>query len=258
MSPFRKLSILVFISILTTSAYSENPCGVMIPCSDTTNWGLGCIKMNFKDIIKGSTVIGNKECYVGNGEIVLNSVIKSAIVPLDYLFFCDYSTILLKVLEINNTKYKICTQTVEGGIWVEFDEFSAKSLQFVTYISMIEKFKNFIPYNTYEKTVRNVNVGVNLYNSCLNLRNEPNTSGEIIACLKNNLGEDPQHTTTHLQIQEVKDGWAYVIARILIYDTEKADHPDECATLVVREYQGYVKIIGKNGIPNIWYATSSY
>ena len=49
---------------------------------------------------------------------------------------------------------------------------------------------------------------------------------------------------THLQIQEVKDGWAYVIARILIYDKEKADHPDECATLVVREYQGYVKIIG--------------
>jgi len=114
MKPFRKLSILVLISIQTTSAYSENPCGVMIPSSDTTNWGLGFIKMNIKDIIKGSTVLGNKDCYVGNGEVVFNNVTKSAIVPLDYLFFCDYTTVLLKVLEINNTKYKICTQTVEG------------------------------------------------------------------------------------------------------------------------------------------------
>lgn len=214
--------------------------------------------MNINDVIKGSTVSGNNECYVGKGEIVLSNGSKSVIAPIDYLFFCDYSTILLKVLEVKNTKYKICTQTVEGGIWVDFDEFSARDLQFHTYFSIIEKFKNFIPYSTDEKAIRNVNIGVNLYNSCLILRDELNIKGEIISCLKNNLGDDPQNTTTHLQIQGIKDGWAYVIARIFIYDKEKAYHPDECATLVVREYRGYVKIIGKNGMPNIWYATSSY
>ena len=85
-----------------------------------------------------------------------------------------------------------------------------------------------------------------------------NAAPSTIRFLKNNLELDSNSTTTHIEIQGVSNGWAYIIARLYIFDGNDFDNPDGCAATVIKEYTGYVKIIGKYGIPNIWYAHTSY
>jgi hypothetical protein len=101
-------------------------------------------------------------------------------------------------------------------------------------------------------------MGINLLSSCLYLRNEPSIEGKIITCLKSNQQQENNPTTTHIEIQNINNGWAYIIARIYIFDDNDEENPDGCASTVIKDYKGFVKVIGKNGIPNIWYSTTSY
>lgn len=248
---------LVIISLLFINAKSENPCGVMTPNSDTSSWGIGFVRLNIKDQIKGLTQ-DNKECLVGNGLIILENTVKVSIENTDFLYLADDNTVLLKVREGINNKYRIGTNSIKGGVWLELNELQSNSLHFETYYSFIQKHKNQIKHGINEKTERHINMGVNLLKSCLHLRDEPSINGKILTCLQNNLQNDPKHTTTHLEIKNVKNGWAQITTRIFVYDEDKDPQPDECAITLIKEYVGYVKVIGNNGIPNIWYALSAY
>jgi hypothetical protein len=248
---------LVIISLLFINAKSENPCGVMTPNSDTSSWGIGFIRLNSKVQIKGLTQ-DNKECLVGNGLIILENTVKASIENADFIYLADVNTVLLKVREVINNKYRIGTNSIKGGVWIELKELQTISLNFETYCSFIQKYKNIIRLDNNDKKGRHINMGVNLLKSCLYLRDEPNVDGKIITCIQNNLHDDPKHTTTHLEIQKVVNGWAQVKVRIYVYDEEKDPQPDECAITLIKEYLGYVKVIGNKGIPNIWYAISAY
>lgn len=248
----------IVIIVLTINAKSENPCGVMIPVNDTTTWGIGFIRANIKETFRGFLSNAKEECFIGNSEIFFALDNRPKINNLDFVYLGGYSTILYKVYQIKDTKYNICANSIKGGVWVEFDDLSKNGLDFETYVSFIGKYKNSIGFNANEKVGRHVNMGVNLFSSCLYLRDAPTTEGKIITCLKNNLQEDSNRTTTHIEVQEVIDGWAYIIARIYIFDGNENSNPDGCAATVIKEFTGYVKIIGKKGIPNIWYTTSSY
>lgn len=230
----------------------------MTPVNDTTSWGIGFIRANVKGTFRGFLSSTDQVCYIGNGKIAHDNETRPKIVQTDYVFLCDYSTLLYKVYQINGTRYNICANSIAGGVWVEFNDLSKSGLAFDTYVSYMGKNKNMFENNPNEKVGIHINMGVNLLASCLNLRDQPSTEGKIITCLQNNLDDKPNFATTHLVIQEVIDGWARVMARIYIFDGNEADNPDSCAATVIKEYYGYVKVIGKNGIPNIWYATNAY
>ena len=254
MKNLRTTIVAIIIAFLISSVKSENPCGVMFPVKDTTNWGIGFIKANIKVKFKGFQTNTNQKCYIGNGEIVFNNDTRPKISELDFVYLGGYSTSIYKVFQVKDTKYNICANSIKGGVWVEFDDLAKDGLSFETYISFIAKNKNIIDYYSNERVGWHVKMGVNLISSCLNLRDQPSIDGKIITCLKNNLELDSNYTTTHIEIQGVTNGWAYIIARLYIFDGNDFDNPDGCATTVIKEYTGYVKIIGKNGIPNIWYA----
>lgn len=258
MKNLRTTILAMILAFLISSVKSENPCGVMFPVKDTTNWGIGFIKANIKATIKGFQTNTDQKCYIGNGEIVFNNETRTKISELDFVYLGGYSTSLYKVFQVKDTKYNICANSIKGGVWVEFDDLSKDGLAFETYTSFIAKNKNIIDYYNNEKVGWHVKMGVNLNSSCLNLRDYPSIDGKIITCLKNNLDLGSNSTTTHIEIQGVNNGWAYIIARLYIFDGNDFDNPDGCASTVIKEYKGYVKIIGKNGIPNIWYAQTSY
>jgi len=244
----------IFGIILASNAKSENPCLVMIPNPDTTNWGIGLIVSNLNDKVEGFTVKSKSECFIIDKKIVLiNSGFKSEVVNSDYIYHCGY-----KVYQIKDTKYLICLNSIEGGIWIDFDKLSETGHHFETYLSFIATNKNILNVYSNIKTGTHVNMGVNLINSCLNLRSEPSIESKIIACLPNNLQKNSNHTTTHLEIQFVINGWAYLIARTCIFDGDDTDNPDGCAITVIKEYVGYVKVIGDGGRPNLWYGLSGY
>jgi hypothetical protein len=171
------LAIALIIIVLTINAKSENPCGVMIPVNDTTNWGIGFIKANIKETFRGFLSNTKQECFIGNSVIVCGVDNKPEINHSDYVYLGGYWTVLYKVYQIKDTKYNICANSIKGGVWVEFDDLSKNGFEFETYVSFIGKYKNSIVFNANEKVGRHVNMGVNLFSSCLYLRDEPTTEG---------------------------------------------------------------------------------
>ena len=103
-----------------------------------------------------------------------------------------------------------------------------------------------------------MNIGVNLLHSCLNLRTHPSLDSAIVVCLKNN--ETEGAAITHMELFEIRDGWAWVLVRESVPNVSTNDDSDgeECSFKVVNEYQGHVKVLDDAGRPNIWYAVTAY
>jgi hypothetical protein len=57
---------------------------------------------------------------------------------------------------------------------------------------------------------------------------------------------------------EIRNGWAWAIARESIFNGAKNSDAEECSFKVLNEYEGYFKVMVDNGRPNIWYTVSSY
>lgn len=254
-----KTTLLLFAIILfAITVKSENPCGIMYPSHDTTNWGIGFIRIPINKIValKGLTVKSGKECYVGNGEIRSFQEKIQKIDQNDFVYLGGYDYMLIKVYQIKDTKYRICAKTIDGGVWVEYDELASEDFMFTTYLAFLTKTKNFINYYGRGNSPSHINIGINLINSCLNLRSFPSTDSTIITCLKNN--ESNGRKITHIELLEIRNGWARAIARESVFNGAENSNAEGCSFKVVNEYEGYFKVMVDNGRPNIWYTVSSY
>ena len=250
--------LLIVIISFAINVKSENPCGIMYPSHDTTTWGIGFIRIPISKIValKGYTVKSGKECYVGNGEIRSFQEEFLKIAQNDFVHLGGYDYMLLKVYQIKDTKYKICAKSIDGGVWVEYDELASVDLMFTTYLAFLTKTKNFINYYGRSNSPSHINIGINLLNSCLNLRSFPSTDSTIITCLKNN--ESNGRKITHIELLEIRNGWARAIARESVFNGAENSDDEECSYKVVNEYMGYFKVMIDNGRPNIWYTVSAY
>jgi len=250
------LVILIFTNYLT----AENPCGIMYPSHDSTNWGVGFIRIPINNIsaLKGTCSFTQKTCYVVNGEIRILNEDFPKINPYDYVYYGGYHHMLLKVYQIKDTKYQICNRSIDGGIWVDFDDFSEDGFKFNTYLNFLSNDKNYPNiYENSSKSTGHMNIGVNLVDSCLNLRVYPSLDSTIVTCLLNN--EMNHNTLTHIDLLEIRDDWARVLVREFVSSID-VNNPDgtECSFQVVKEFIGYVKVLDDKGRPNIWYAVSAY
>lgn len=249
------LSILLFLSIFfSTVVKSENPCGVMYPSEDTTSWGIGFIRMNLSSHykMKGYSIIGNSVCYVGGGEITFSNENSPKLSQQDFVYYANYNTILLKVYKIVDTKLMVGINTIKGGVWIEFDELYRLGYDFNTYLSLLANDGNYFRYQDENPLKRSyIKIGVNLLESCLNLRTEPNIHSKIITCIKS-------EASTRIELLSIENGWANVLVRYFTGESNNGDNPDGCPSTLTKEYNGYVKVMDSRGRPNIWYALSSY
>jgi len=139
--------------------------------------------------------------------------------------------------------------------WLGFNNHWKNGLTFNTYISYINKNKNYLSPKAYWDTPTIKKIGVNVPNSCLNLRTQPTLDSPILKCLTNN--EANTGILTHLEILQVRNGWAHVLVNESDYIGDGSDGT-ECSYKIVNQYEGYVKVLADNGRPNIWYAVSAY
>jgi len=169
----------------------------------------------------------------------------------DFNWIGQTSADLLKVYgKINENYYKVFSQSSMNGVLIKIDELNEFGLEFFDYKSLI---LNPTKINLPEEMARNLgfaNIGLNLYKSCINLRQGPSTSDTIITCIKSNDWNNMKHT--HMKIIERNGFWAKIEATTYIWED------GECDCREFKKSKGWIKALDENGRPNIWYSITSY
>ena len=247
---YHKLFILLLL-IYSNSIFADTPCEIMFPSKDTSSWGIGLTHQN--RVIKGTTCHTNEFVFIGKGIIRISK--DSTIQPdeRDYTRMgYNNENYLLKVFQISGTKYKVCSYSMKESIWIDFNDLKAKNIHFNTYFSLMSpRAKNI---NDYIYIISQaVPIGVNLPNSCINLRTEPSLNGEIVTCLRANSYNEDRETHIEIKLIDFYKNWAYISTTEYIYDEENDESGEGCSFKVINKKIGYVKAFDKSGRPNIWY-----
>ncbi len=251
----KKNIFLILITIIPYISRAENPCGVMFPSNDSTDWGIGCIYIPNEKTLKCQVANSSDFCILTNKQLRFSNDSIISINQTDIVNIQGNYINLYKVYKIIDTKYLICSNSTNKYIWLDFDEFNSKGLHFNTYKAFLQKNGNNIS-DEFTKINHYTNIGINISESCLNIRELNTLDSKIITCLKSN-GFDSD-ITTHLEVVNFYDDWAYVIAREYIWDEENDESGDGCVYKIKNQYSGFLKAFDNNGRPNIWYAQSGY
>lgn len=243
--------------MLGFSLSAENPCNIMRP-KNTGEWGIGIcyfpekakipFYFNDKDSIAGY-IIRNKP-YKFELEF-LNDSLAFKINYHDYNWIGHSSTRLLKMYGVyKENYYRVFVQSNNKGILIKINELSQFGVEYFDYRSLIfDPSKIELP-DEMERHYRYANIGLNLYKSCINLRQGPSTDHDIITCIKSNDWDNMKHT--HMKIIEKNGDWAKI--ETITYKWK--DY--ECHFYEFKRHRGWVKAIDSNERPNIWYSVTSY
>lgn len=244
-----KLVLLVtaIICTLNFNIYGQldEVCGIMGP-QDSTDWGIGAIRWEKDKYLRASSEKQKTPYIISSSTIRLDNSTTIPVERTDVIFAEHYENVFLKVFEIRNTMYKVLINSLDGGLWIDFNEFNSKGLTFNTYYSIL--------FNDNLKGSLS-SLGVNLFKSCLNLREEPTTNSKILKCIGKNVSGRRFHK---ISIQHFREEWAFIIVQEYIAIQDNGDFGEGCAFKVENEFRGWSKIIGESGYPNLWYGMTKY
>jgi hypothetical protein len=249
----RILLATLIIMVVQNAAFCQldEVCAIMGP-QDSTEWGIGAIKWDGDKYVKGYNEKNRTTYTISASTIRLDN---STTIPLnraDILFAGHYGNIFLKVFEIRNTSYKVMMNSVDGGLWIDFNEFNSKGLTFNTYYSILF---NDNP-NSNEKWRNSLgSLGVNLFRSCLNLRAGPTKDSQIIKCISKNVNDNRFH---RVSIQHHEEAWAFIIVQEYVPIPDNGEYGEGCAFKIEKEYRGWARVIDEKGYPNLWYGLTKY
>ena len=238
--------VVLLISIITYSiSYGQTNCGIALP-QDSTEWGLGLIMSPDGNYIQAENKDGIDLFFNWSQVNIPND--SSIPIKQEDIIYAGFYRPFFKVYEIRGTKFKVLSNTLKGGLWIEFDELIKKGSPFYTYHSFILA-PDKLP-ERYQNVFRALSLGVNLFNSCLNLRKERSVDSEVVICIPNNT-TDLEYS--EVQIIENRDAWAYVKYQKLVQYEDHGGSGDGCHYKVVKEAYGWIKVIDEKGYPNIWF-----
>lgn len=223
----------------------DEVCGIMGP-QDSTEWGIGAIRWEKDKYLKAYSERLKIFYTISSSTIRLDNSTKIPVERTDIIFAEHYGNIFLKVFEIKNTKYKVLTNSIEGGLWIDFDDLNSNGLVFNTYYSIL--------FNDNLKGSR-PSLGVNLFKSCLNLREEPSINSKILKCFSKNVSGRKFHK---ISIQHFREAWAFIIVQEYVAIADNENFGEGCGFKVENEYRGWSKIIDEKGYPNVWYGLTKY
>jgi hypothetical protein len=246
-----RLIILAALLIFQSNLFGQlgGACSVMGP-QDSTEWGIGVIKWESDTYFKG-TDRQNRKFAIGQTLIRFDNATALPIKRADLVFAGNYGNQFFKVFEVKNTLYKVLSNSIEGGLWVNFDELNSKGLVFNTYYSIL--------FNDNPDTVgpwrnRPGSLGVNLFKSCLNVRAEASTDSKVIACISKNVDDRKFH---RFNIEYHDDnGWAFIVVQEYVIDTSESG--EGCHYKIQSELRGWARAIDEKGYPNIWFSVTNY
>lgn len=244
------LGIVTLTTNINTVAQLDEVCGIMAP-QDSTDWGIGLIKWDSEISILGKN--GNTNWLLSKKLKKSNSDTEIIIDDNDLVYAGHYGNAFLKVFQIKDTKYKILNNSIEGGIWVDFNRFNAQGMTFNTYYSML--FNDSPKFSEAWRSSLGSSLGINLTKSCLNLRERPSTDSRIIMCLEKNINDEKFHSVS---IEHHNNEWAAIRVYEHISVRVNENYGEGCAYKINAIYRGWVKAIDDNGYPNIWYGMTKY
>lgn len=238
-------------------AFAENPCNVMVPRGGDEDWGIGCYLMPDEYRIEVyDDLDGSKfgEIYSEYSHIYLvdsgNKKINIAYEDIEYIG--SYRNELIKIRDCFNHNYvQILWKTNNKVLYISKEKLNTVKAKFKKYRDILfdkkikEKYVNF-----------NLNIGVNIENKCLNLRESPNTNSSIILCMKGN--DWDKKYVTGVRIKEVKGDWAKIEYFEMHSKKEAIENDEDCTYIEKNNKIGWIKAIADDGFPNIWFSVSGY
>lgn len=252
-----KFVIGIILIIVAYSVFAENPCGVMTPRGGDEDWGFGCylmpdeFRINVYDDMDGSKF---GELYSENSHIYLIDVNnkKINIEYEDVEYIGSYRNELVKVKKCFNHLYvNVLWKTSDKNLYISKENLEVEKAKFKKYKDILFDKKLKEKYVNYD-----LNIGININKSCLNLRENPNTNSSIILCMKGNDWDN--NFGTGVRIQEVKGNWAKIEYFEMHSNNDTIEDDDDCSYIEKNNKVGWVKAIADNGFPNIWFAVSGY
>ncbi len=140
-----------------------------------------------------------------------------------------------------------------GGLWIDIKAIDDMSSRFLTYKKLLFGNRDELPSEVV-KMANFATIGVNLTDICLNFRKGPSTNDDKIDCINGNSWSNKQWV--HFKILEHKDKWAKVEATYTIYGED--DTGGDCSFTEIKKETGWVKALGDDGYPNIWFSVTAY
>lgn len=257
------MNSLILSFLMLTFGYSfipmENICGTMSPRYGDKDWGDGCFRIpaNFYATVysdTSGTVCGTLKPYYSfvmmydqEGHEVKQSGMETESIG-------DYETVFIKIKKTHNPNYvMISWKNAESRLFLSKAELDNYRVQYYTYLDLICKDAPAL------KNIHSSQMGVNLPESCLNLREGPATDFSIIACIPGN--DMSREGEIHINILDHKGGWVKVEVITEVIDPALANEEIEdgpCPEIVISTHTGWMKAVDKNGYPNLWYAYPGY
>lgn len=255
------ISLILLNFILMELLYSGNICNIMFP-QDSNEWGIGLCYIP-KDF-RINVYIDNNVEPVGtiernlNGKILLNLINEPENFKIDYNDFIwagHYDIFMLKTYEFINGNYlRIFNQTSSSGFLISMEELINANGNFFTYYDFLIADQKDLP-KEFEYLIDKSRIGVNLIESCLNVRMEASVDSDSIICIVNNNRMEGNHI--HMEIIEHKGYWLKI--KFNIYEIyEGIEDTEGCSYKIKDSNIGWVKAIDENGRPNIWFSVTSY
>lgn len=246
-------SIFLFILLINPALPLENPCASMIPRGYEEDWGLGVYFLDddFEAFVYSDTlgtVVGRIEVADSYGRFY--DIFRRR-VPIEFgdkEWIGNYSCELLKVRKCNSTRYVQCLWKTGSNLYLDTTEIVSR-YKLLSYRDLLFNKvlrKEILGYDS------EVNVGINLVKSCLNLRTSPSVDSAKIACIPAELNQPTEDV--RIKILKQSNDWAYVLVEAYVFQDGDVDCPSKLAISM----KGWVKAIADNGFPNLWYAVSSY
>lgn len=245
-----------------------NPCGMMYP-SEWGETGIGFLYFD-RDL--------SISCYDSTLTRKTGTLRKSyggylSFIPLNapghYLMEVQFTDMIFLVHEphIYPKTYQqdpdgnalIMTATIRGGVWVRDEDIQKLNGKVLSYPDVILGNPDLLPQNIRVIMInQHFNMGVNLIESCLNLRKAPSVQAEKITCILSNDWQTEDQAFTHLKILKKKGKWVQVLATTYIPDEVHDEVGEGCVAKVLKTHTGWVKAIDDTGYPNIWYSFTTY
>lgn len=251
-----------YFTVIFAILQAENPCGIMFPQTKGI-WGKSCIWIKIGESLKtydspNGQVTGNLKFSEKYWNLRYNPDTSSKqiwIDELDKVWIGSNSIELLRVSETNSGYHKIMNSTFSNGLWINSKDIDEQKYFHFSYQELLFGKKEELPkeINWGREYGR---IGVNLEN-CLNLRESPSIKSKIITCVPSNGIKHDSRFVTHVEVIKSQDKWAYVNVITNKYPSTP-DEDSECPSKLYRQQKGWLKAIGDDGYPNIWYSVTTY
>ena len=240
----------------------ENICGTMYPRQGNPDWGNGAYFIPDTFQVQTYTdTIGTKSGYLKtvDGYLYLFDLNNNQLDyhyssgDIEYIGHPSYQ--ILKAKSKSESEFVNCFWNhISGGLFISKSELKRNLASFYTYQELLCSedliLKGHAP--PYGK------LGVNLPDSCLELRTGPSLKSPVITCIPGN--DINPEGETHLRIIESEGPWSKVEVTTLTIDNDiTEDIEDEpCPSILVSNHIGWLQAINNFGFPNIWYSVSGY